>query len=411
MAATVPFRVSNLIHKYGWDIIPYLSNLGPQLLAEAQVLFVDSGHTNALDADDGVHGHSFVNPLATWDYAIGLCTAGERSVIFLAPGHNDELGNAQIDIDVTDITTIGIGVGTNKPRIDFDHANSSVNISANNTHIRNVTFMPSITDILIGVDIEAAVTGTILEDCDWAEGESANDEFVLGVDIKAGCSNTKITGGLFRTKAAATGCTHAVKLTGASDNVIIEKSRMIGNWSTAAIGGDTTLSTDLLIDDVTIKVADGEPGIEMLTGTTGIIRNACIESTGATIDNMIVADTMSWFNNWGVRADGEAAEIIGGSEVNAQIVAHGLDHLVTLADGTDAYPASVVQDSILAKILSKDEPPVTTSFDNTTDSLEAISDKIGASGEELLTLLIMIMAIMLMMVWAGTLQRPISTMR
>ena len=380
MAATVPFRVSNLIRKYGWEILPYLSNLGPTLLAEAQVLFVDSGATNALDADDGYHGHSFETPLATWDYAIGLCTAGERSVIFLAPGHNEVLGNAQVEIDVTDITTIGIGVGTNKPRVDFDHANSSVNIAANNTHIRNVTFMPSITDILVGVDVVTAVTGTIIEDCDFAEGESADDEFILGLDIKAGCSNTKVTNCLFRTKAAAAGCTHAVKLTGASDNVIIEKSRMIGNYSTAAIGGDTTLSTDVLIDDVTIKVKDGEPGIEMLTGTTGIIRNVCIESTGTTVDNMIVADAMSWFNNFGVTADGAAAAIIGGGEVNAQMVAHGLDHLVTLADGTDAYPASVVEDSILAKLISKDEPPATTSFDNTTDSLEAISDKIGASG-------------------------------
>ncbi|KKL92671.1 hypothetical protein LCGC14_1882380, partial [marine sediment metagenome] len=75
MAAVNPLRVSDLIKKYGWTIMPYLSNLGPTLLAEAQVLFVDSGHTNALDADDGEHGHELTKPLATWDYAIGLCTA------------------------------------------------------------------------------------------------------------------------------------------------------------------------------------------------------------------------------------------------------------------------------------------------------------------------------------------------
>ena len=342
MAATNPMRVSDLIAKYGWQIMPYLSNLGSTLLAEAQVLFVDSGATEASDADDGVHGHSMKTPLATIDYAIGLCTAAERSVILVAPGHNESLADAQIDFDISDVTCIGIGEGTNKPRIDFDHANSSVNIGANNVHLVNLTFMPSITDILVGVDVEAAVTGTILEKCDFAEGESADDEFIIGVDIKAGCSNTKITNCLFRTKAAAAGCTHAVKLTGASDNVIIEKSRMIGNYSTAAIGGITTLSTDVLIDDVTIKVLDGEPGIEMLTGTTGIIRNTCIESTGLAVDAMIVADTMSWFSNQGVTADGSSAEIIGSGETfTARIAAnpnaaYGKEYWVDADTGSDS---------------------------------------------------------------------------
>ena len=381
MAATNPFRTSDLIAKYGWKVMPYLSNLGPQLLAEAQVLFVDSGHTNALDADNTEHGHSFEKPLATIDYAIGLCTAAERSVILVAPGHNDPLGDAQIDFDVSDITVIGIGEGSNKPTINFDHANSSVDIGANNIHLINLRFLPSITDVLIGVDIETLITGTILEKCDFAEGEDGDaDEFVVSVALKEGCTNTKITNCLFRSVIDAAGCTAAVKLTGVSDNVIIEKSRFIGNWSTAAVHNDSGACTDLLVDDCTMKVKDGEPGIEVVGTTTGIIRNVCIESSTLAVDSMIVAADMSWFNNYGVTSDGSAAEIIGGGEVNAQMVAHGLDHLVTLADGTDAYPASVVEDSILAKLISKDEPPVTTSFDNTKHSLEAISDKIGASG-------------------------------
>lgn len=359
MSATNPFRVSDLISKFGWQVMPYLSNLGPQLLSEAQVLFVDSGHINALDADDTEHGLSFEKPLATIDYAIGLCTAGERSVIFVAPGHNESLANVQIDFDVSDVTVIGIGEGTNKPRIDFDHANSSVNIGANNVHLRNLTFMPSITDVLIAVDIETTVTGTIIEDCDFAEGESANDEFIVSVALKATCTDTKIKNSLFRTKVAAAGCTAAVKLTGISDNVIIEKSRFIGNWSTAAIHNDSGACTDLLIDDCTIKVKDGEPGIEVVSTTTGIIRNVCIEATGTTIDNMIVADDMSWFNNFGVTADGAAGAIIGGGEALA-----ALDTAIT---GPTAKS--------LRDILHKDG---SHTYSKTTDSLEALSEAIGA---------------------------------
>ena len=91
MPATNPLRVSDLIKKYGWTIMPYLSNLGHTLLAEAQVLFVDSGHTNALDADDTEHGHSFEKPLATVDYANSLLTADEGGLILSAPGHNENI--------------------------------------------------------------------------------------------------------------------------------------------------------------------------------------------------------------------------------------------------------------------------------------------------------------------------------
>jgi len=48
------------------------------------------------------------------------------------------------------------------------------------------------------------------------------------------------------------------------------------------------------------------------------------------------------------------------------------------ADGTGVYPASVGNDSALAKLMSKADPAAASSYSNTTDSLEMLSDKIGA---------------------------------
>jgi hypothetical protein len=55
-----------------------------------------------------------------------------------------------------------------------------------------------------------------------------------------------------------------------------------------------------------------------------------------------------------------------------------LDHLIAAADGTDAYPASWASDSGLAKLAAKGNPAAITTYDNTTDSLEAIRDDIDA---------------------------------
>jgi len=66
------------------------------------------------------------------------------------------------------------------------------------------------------------------------------------------------------------------------------------------------------------------------------------------------------------------------SEANDALVALDLDHFSTVADGgLNAYPDSVVNDSIFAYILGKGDPALATSYNNTTDSLEAISDAIA----------------------------------
>jgi len=67
------------------------------------------------------------------------------------------------------------------------------------------------------------------------------------------------------------------------------------------------------------------------------------------------------------------------TQANDALVDEGLDHLVIAGDGgTNAYPDSVAQESIIAYMLSKSADPVTTSYDNTTDSMEMTSDKLGA---------------------------------
>jgi len=55
-----------------------------------------------------------------------------------------------------------------------------------------------------------------------------------------------------------------------------------------------------------------------------------------------------------------------------------LEKLTSAADGgSHAYPDSVAQESVIAYLMSKSANPVTTSFDNQTDSLEAISDAVS----------------------------------
>ncbi|HLF02193.1 MAG TPA: right-handed parallel beta-helix repeat-containing protein [Anaerolineales bacterium] len=274
-----------------------------------ETFFVHSG----TGTDGAGYGRNPDSPVATIDYAIGLCTANKGDVIYVLPGHNEGLGNAQIAVDVDGISIIGLGRGSAAPRIDFDHANASIDISADGCTLRNLRLLPSVTAVLIAVDVVAGATDTLLDGLETLPGEDGAgvDEFANTVDIKAGCDRTRVENCTLTQHASAAGVIACVKLTGASDGVIVRNcvAWTAGAGLVAPINGDTTLSTNLLIENCTLTT-DAEPGIELLTGTTGVIRNVDIFSNLATIAAATVADGMAHFRVRYVEVGNESDAVV-----------------------------------------------------------------------------------------------------
>jgi len=263
-------------------------------LTPGDTFFVHSG----TGTDGAGYGKNPDAPVATIDYAIGLCTANKSDVIYVLPGHNEGLGNAQIAVDIAGVSIIGLGRGADRPRIDFDHANASIDVSVNGCTIKNLQLLPSVTAVAIAIDVMAGATDTLVEGCESLPGEDGAgvDEFALTVDIKAGCSRTRVVGCTFTQHASAAGVVACVKLTDASDGVVIKDCVMwtAGAGLVAPINGDTTLSTNLLVENC-VLTTDAEPGIELLTGTTGVFRNVDIFGDLATIAAATVADGVAHF--------------------------------------------------------------------------------------------------------------------
>lgn len=273
------------------------------------VFYVHSG----TGGDTTKDGQSSDEPKATWAAALALCTASVGDVVVLMPGHVESMGNAQIAINKVGVTTIGIGHGSSRPRFDYDHANSSIDIEASDNIVRNITIRPSITDVLVGIDVVAAVTDTLLEDVEVLPGEDGAgvDDFALGIDIKAGCTRTTIRRFKERQHASGAGYIAGIRLTGASDDVLIEDPdiHITGAGVKAPIEGITTLSTNLNIVRGRLTT-DAEPGIELLTGTTGVIEETRIFTDLATIDAATVADGMAHFDVKYVEVGNEAATLV-----------------------------------------------------------------------------------------------------
>lgn len=71
------------------------------------------------------------------------------------------------------------------------------------------------------------------------------------------------------------------------------------------------------------------------------------------------------------------------AEVTDGIEADNLDHLLQIDGTAQKYPENCAADSIIAKMLCKGDPATPSSYDCTTDSQEALSDKLGTCATDL----------------------------
>jgi hypothetical protein len=258
------------------------------------------------------YGSSPEAPFATVDYAIGQCTASKGDVIYVMPGHAETYTATNgFDADVAGIRIQGLGWGDARPTFTFDHANAQVNIGANGVWIENVRFVAGITAVVAAVQVEGK-TDAIFRNCEWYWGGTTGDDMLIALELEAGSHRAIIENCRFLAEPAVAGAASAIKLTGASHNVIVRGCEFMGDYSVACLNGITALSQGLMFLDNLVHNTDaGEPYLEVLTGTTGIIANTRGLASAATVAANAVADAMVHCENYVANTPGTVAVIRG----------------------------------------------------------------------------------------------------
>ena len=303
--------VSNYPH--GWANGVTIKGVPVEVPNPGKVFWVNN---SSVYPEGGIGGSNsnkgtYLQPFSTIDYAIGRCTANRGDTIYVMPGHSETITTASaIDFDVAGVRLIGLGNGTLQPQIKSNHADATIFVDADNVVISNINFQSTITVVAIGISVQASATDFVLHDCKFDVETTGTDEFLIAVNFGAGCNNFLIDGctmdmGL---GGAATG----IKLVGATAGGTIRGCRIVGDYSQACIAGITTLSTEIYIEDNFL--ANGGSGnlgavevVEMLTGTTGVVRRNHSLCNVATIAAHYVADTMAFFENYATEDVGQAA--------------------------------------------------------------------------------------------------------
>lgn len=147
------------------------------------IFFVNS--TGGVNSVGG--GQNPDTPLATVDYAIGLCTASVGDVIYVMPGHTESLtAAAAIACDVAGISVIGLGVGDNRPIFTFASADNSATwtVSADDVRIHNIVAVcndDALTNAFVvtgdgfDLDIEFQDTSSLIEAATAIRLDTANN--------------------------------------------------------------------------------------------------------------------------------------------------------------------------------------------------------------------------------------------
>jgi hypothetical protein len=277
---------------------------GGLLVQGLPVLNTYSGKVFWVDSTTGSNGNkgTFDKPFATIDYAVGKCTANKGDVIMVKPGHVENITAADaIDLDVAGASLIGLGNGTDMPEIQFDNASATVTVGADNVTIRGMNFNASVTGVTVGIKVEADCDGVTIRDNLFDVDSSGTDEFEHAIRFVDGNANCLVENNIIHMGLG--GAVAAVHLDADTAYMRIVNNYITGDYSTACITGDTTLSTNILIQGNKLIQGIGgnigtEPGIELLTGTTGVIADNYIVCNLATKAASIVADTCFLFENY-----------------------------------------------------------------------------------------------------------------
>lgn len=271
-------------------------------MAGAKTFYVGTDGTAAYElATTRINDSDLVTTL---NAAVALCSAGRGDAIYVLPGHYEDLADTSssgaIDLDVAGIYVIGLGSGSMQPRIDFNHADSDFLVGANNITIENIHFEATVTDVKLGVAVEAAVTGTVINGCRFTVETSATDEFIVAINVLAGCTDTIVKNAFI--DMGLGGAAAGVKWVGASTGCKVQDCEIVGDYSLACIDNITTLMTSYRIErnllvNGNANALGSVACIVMVTNSLGIIRDNTMFADVATHLLICTADTTLYSNN------------------------------------------------------------------------------------------------------------------
>lgn len=271
--------------------------------------FVDS--VNGASTNSGT---SWSNAMATVDQAIAKATANSGDVIYMAPWHVES--EAGVDAKIftmskAGVTLKGVKQGYQMPTFTFTDDGALASVTGANCVVQNCKFVSAVVDLASALTLGAASDGTVIDGCEFRDGDSAVLEIVYCISITALASDIAIQNCKFITFAAGSGTETAILGIGAHDRLRVTNNVFSGDWNDAVMDLTTTASTNIYIADNDIYQLDAGDGLAVNcnASTTGnIVRNLIF--AGKNTQAAIVAAGCHASENYQTTVEAEAGNLV-----------------------------------------------------------------------------------------------------
>ncbi len=261
------------------------------------------------------------------------------------------------------------------------------------------------TDSLEALSDKVALNSTVAKTTELISGAAVDFGAVAKTSITTACTASTPTA------AAVTGAVGSVtgnvggNVVGSVASVTGAVGSVTGNvgGSTASVTGAVGSVTGNIGGNVVGSVASVTGAVGSVTGSVGSVAANGITATSIAADAInaasvkadavtkiqaglatptnITAGTITTVTNLtNAPTTGDLTATMKTSIQTADAAAeaaNNLDHLLGLDGATQKYPEQCVADSVIAKIIAKGDPATPSTYDCTTDSLEALSDKVA----------------------------------
>lgn len=249
------------------------------------IFWVDS--TTGTDAAS--NGLQPDNPLATIDYAVGLCTADKYDRILVMPGHTETRTTA-ITCDVAGVKIIGMGEGNLRPTISGNAAADVVTVTADDVSISGLIFPAPSTDAQTAC-INIAAAGVHVYGCEFHGSKATNLNCVGIITLTAAAHDALIEDCFIYNDN--TECVGGIVIEGVAERVTIRN--VIVQDSVGFTNGcinDAATALQLTLDSCVFTNAKAATVVaEFGNNTTGIARNCFFNGRHTTIQSNLTPGT------------------------------------------------------------------------------------------------------------------------
>ena len=311
--------------------IPFLAAAAdpPNQITTGNIWYLSSSHANTQDATD--HGQTPLLPFATWDYAIGRCTANNGDVIYVMSNHAETLSAANaVALDVAGIRTIGIGVGDDRPTFSFDNTAGEIQLSAANIEITNCVFVCNVASQTLMIDIDASSDGAYIHHNTFREGSSTGLNFVT---ISGVADDVRIEDNYFFAPTAGN-YDDAISINAAALRLSIRRNFIYGDFDDAGIASGSAFLNSIIADNAITNLLTGQHAIELTAAATGMIVNNRLSTDTAGATGALDPGSMRCIGNlWNNTGDFEGTTPL--PVVDSATNFLGVDDADNLADTTN----------------------------------------------------------------------------